>query len=232
MFASRTRSVPTCTIRGLWRAAFAAARSSQHPFQCWTSVSTTVLTCGHFISFAIAVPAAVISVITRSNFYVLVFFRFFWSPFIAFAVSRNFYHTAPHRRVFLLPLPQYLLARFHSTPHSCTRWNQGWRTRVYRFVRAQSWSRCAITRGRTFGDHPLKRPPPFRTLSMFYYRCPYITRAWIRFRPPISVALVRHLSCSVARATRRFFLSSFISLTDLFMSLFQSVLSKLSRSSY
>ncbi len=55
---------------------------------------------------------------------------------------------------------------------------------------------------------------------------------WIRFRLPNLAASVQHFSCSVARAMRRFFLSLVISLTDLFMSLFQSVLSKLSRSSY
>ncbi len=70
MFASRTQSVPICTICGLWCAAFAAARSSQHPFQCCTSLSTAVITCELRIPHReLLLAAAIYTSTLRASYY-------------------------------------------------------------------------------------------------------------------------------------------------------------------
>ncbi len=96
MFASRTRSVSTCTVRGLGRAAFAAAKIVTASFNAGPVFShiTAVLARGFKFSFANFCPAADVDVNTRpsvTSLFLFVFSSFeFFEALLATVASRTF----------------------------------------------------------------------------------------------------------------------------------------------
>ncbi len=105
LFASRTRSVLTFTIRGLGRAAFAAVKDYCSIFRCWTSSAVFIpplLRAGLYFATAIY-HCCVHTASARVRAFLINFLaRFFFETLTASAVSRLFLsRRALWARVFL-----------------------------------------------------------------------------------------------------------------------------------
>ncbi len=103
VFASRTRSVLTCTICGLGRAAFAAAKMVSASFNAGPVLSyiTAVLARGFKFSIANFCPAADVDVNTRPSVTFIFFARIFEAPFGYRSVANSYLRCALQTRVCL-----------------------------------------------------------------------------------------------------------------------------------
>ncbi len=167
-------SVPTCAIRGLGCAAFAAARSSQHPFQCWTSYITAVLACGHELLIRDYRPSCGHQHHHASKLYV---FSQFLKPLWLSQRHVIFPRRVLQARVFFCRFGS-LFARVKSTIFVTPVKIKG---DVLAFAGPfrRKVGRAAPLSVGTFAEGRLleEQIPSFLFSLSFYHRCPYVTRA-------------------------------------------------------